>query len=82
MEVAREALLAAIQNAQEGNYEIWVSGSSFTTGDAFTIAMNGLKTTDDDGAEIMMIIRNSNRTGALINLSDKGGRIGDTLFAV
>lgn len=82
MEVAREALLAAIQNAQEGNYEIWVSGSSFSTGDAFTIAMNGLKTSGDDGSEIMMIIRNSNRTGAIINLSDDGGRIGDTSFSV
>lgn len=81
METARAALQAAIQNAQEGNYEIWVSGSSFETGNAFTIAMNGLRTTED-GAEVMMIVRNSNKTGALINLSDKGGKIGDTEFSV
>ena len=81
METAREALLAAIRNAQEGNYEIWVSGSSFSMGDAFTIAMNGLKTSAEEGAEVMMIVRNSKKTGALISLSDKGGKIGDVEFS-
>ena len=82
MEIAREALIAAVRNAQEGNYEIWVSGSSFSTGEAFTIAMNGLKTSAEEGAEVMMIVRNSKKTGALITLSDKGGKIGDVEFAV
>lgn len=82
METAREALMAAIQNAQEGNYDIWVSGSSFSTGEAFTIAMNGLKTSAEEGAEVMMVVRNSKKTGALIALSDKGGKIGDVEFAV
>lgn len=82
METAREALLAAIKNAQEGNYEIWVSGSSFPMDEAFTIAMNGLKTSAEEGAEVMMVVRNSKKTGAVISLSGHGGKIGDVAFAV
>ena len=81
LETAREALTAAVKNIQENNYDIWVSGSSFATGEAFTIAMNGLQTTDD-GAEVLMLVRNSQKTGALISLSDKGGKIGETTFTI
>lgn len=80
METAREALLAATKNIQEANYEIWVSGSSFTTADAFTIAMNGVTFTEDGSNEVLMIVRNSKKTGALISLTNRGGSIGDMSF--
>lgn len=76
MATARKALEAAISNAQEGNYTIWVSGSSFTTGSAYTIAVKGLKT---DG-EATMVVRGTDGTGAVVKLNDTGIKIGDKSF--
>ncbi len=65
---ALNALHAAISNTRSSNYDIWVSGSSFTTGEAFTIAMNGVKVSSADDASVSMVVRNSKKTGAMITL--------------
>lgn len=77
MSTAREALDAAISNAIEGKYDIWVSGSSFTTGSAFTIALNGVQT----NGEVTMVVRGTNKTGAIIKINDSAVVIDDTEFA-
>lgn len=69
MEEARKALLAAIENAMQGKYDIWVSGSSFKTERAFTVAMNGTELASDSQMKAQMVVRNSFKTGALIGLS-------------
>ncbi len=65
---ALDALHAAISNTRSANYNIWVSGSSFTTGEAFTIAMNGVKVATADDTNVSMVVRNSKKTGAMITL--------------
>lgn len=78
---ALDALNAAIENAQQGNYAIWVSGSSFATGDAFTVALKGVKFADTEGAYCTMAIRGSQKTGATVTLDASGVKIGEKEFA-
>ncbi len=82
MTTALAALDAAIKNTQSANYTIWVSGSSFSTGEAFTIAMKGVKTNLVSSEETVMIVRNSKKTGAMIVLRDNNGNIGDVKFDI
>ncbi len=82
MTTALAALDAAIKNTQAANYTIWVSGSSFSTGEAFTIAMKGVKTDLASSKETVMIVRNSKQTGAMITLRDNSGKIGEVEFDI
>ena len=68
METARTGLLAAISNLQEGNYTIWISGSSFNTENAFTVALNQTSLNSSEDAEAMFIIRNSEKTGCVLTI--------------
>ena len=70
LETARAALLAAIANAQEGNYNIWISGNSFSVGKAFTVTLQDVKL--KDGSSAMFLIRNSAKTGITYTISKNG----------
>ena len=82
MEEARKALLAAIDNVMQGKYSIWVSGSSFQTERAFTVAMNGTELSSDPLMEAQLVIRNSYKTGAQIGISHGRVSINGTSFEV
>ncbi len=75
------ALDAAIKNTQSANYTIWVSGSSFSTDNAFTIAMKGVQVNSESEKEFVMIVRNSKKTGAMITLLNSGIKIGEKEYA-
>lgn len=68
MEEARKALLAAVENVMQGKYKIWVSGSSFQTERAFTVALNGTELSPDPQMEAQLVVRNSYKTGARVNI--------------
>ena len=82
MQTAKNALTAAIRNLQEGNYTIWISGSSFKTSKAFTVALRSATLDSQDEAEVMMVIRNSNKTGAIVSLSKGQMKIGNSTFEI
>jgi hypothetical protein len=78
IETARLALEAAIANVQKGNYVIWLSGNSFATGNAFTVAMNGTEMSAAAGANFQLVLRNSSLTGAIVNIGQGYVKIGET----
>lgn len=82
METARTGLLAAISNLQEGNYTIWISGSSFNTDNAFTVALNQTSLNSSEDAEAMFIIRNSEKTGCVLTIKQNNVCIGNSEFSV
>lgn len=78
---AQTALKAAIENAQEGNYITWISGNSFGTHSAFTVALKSVKFCDEMAeGEATMIIRNLSGTGATVAMSQTYVRIEDKTF--
>ena len=70
LETARTALLAAISNAQQGKYKIWISGNSFAVGRSFTLALQNVRL--QEGSSAMFLIRNSVGTGITYTLSQDG----------
>lgn len=70
METARTALLAAIENTQEGNYDILISGNSFPVGKSFTVALQDVKL--KEGTSAMFLIRNTEKTGITYTISQNG----------
>ena len=80
LETARKALLAAISNAQEGKYTIWISGNSFEMGEQFTLSIRNLKGLtsnpssqgEGDNKAVMFVIRNSKRTGVTYTIREDG----------
>ena len=75
MLTATNALLSAITNAQEGKYKIIISGSSLGTYDKFMVSLNALKVGEQ---EVELVIRSASKTGALVYVSSKSIRIGET----
>ncbi len=83
MTTSLTALNAAISNAQEGKYNIWISGSSFNAKDAFTVGLENVTFSDNSSnTEIEMVLRNSNKTGAIVYLAADHIRCGEIETAV
>lgn len=78
LKTATTALLAAISNAQEGKYKVWISGSSFGVGASFTVALEKVKfVTNSNDGEVEMVLRNTQKTGAIVYIGNNHIRIGD-----
>lgn len=76
---AIEGLKVATENAMEGHYTIWISGSSFGTNTAFTVAFKGVEFVDSlKNCEVTALIRNTKGTGLHFYLGDGYVRLGDT----
>ncbi|MBR6197831.1 MAG: hypothetical protein IKQ72_09545 [Bacteroidaceae bacterium] len=75
MVTATKALVAAITNAQEGKYKIIISGSSMGNYDKFIVDINALKVSNE---EVEFVIRSANKSGAIVYISSKSIRIGET----
>ncbi len=77
MTTAKKALLAAIANAQDGKYDIWISGSSFGAGAAFTVSLENLSFNEEyKNTEIQFVLRNKVGTGALVYVASDHITIG------
>lgn len=79
MTQAIDALKAATENAMDGHYTIWISGSSFGTNTAFTVAFKGVEFVDSlKNCEVTALIRNTKGTGLHFFMGDGYVRLGDT----
>jgi hypothetical protein len=79
---ARDALDAAITNAMEGKYKIWISGSSFAMGETYSIAIQQLLVQEGESTYVDFIVRNKLGKGAVIRMSRQKMIIGDTELAL
>src|SRR5574344_559847 len=78
---ALTALKAAMDNLKNKYYDIWISGSSFNAGNAFTVALNGTGIADTKGTDVQFVIRNSKGTGALVTIGNGYVKCGDSYLA-
>lgn len=75
MVTAHTALKSAITNAQEGKYKIILSGSSFGNSKVFSVKISNISIGKD---EMALVMRNSEKTGAIAYINNEHVRIGDT----
>lgn len=80
MQTAKEALLAEIKRLTEGNCAMWVTGSSFATGSAFTVAVRGLEL--EAGGACQMVVRGSKGTGAVLDITPTAIKAGGQTMAM
>jgi hypothetical protein len=78
---ALTALKAAMENLKSKYYSIWISGSSFNTGNAFTVAMNGTALSTITGVNVQFVIRNSMGTGSIITIGSGYVKSGENYLA-
>lgn len=80
MQTAKEALLAEIARLTEGNCAMWITGSSFGTGAAFTVAVRGLEL--KAGGACQMVVRGNKGSGAVFDITPTAIKAGGQAFAM
>lgn len=80
MQTAKEALLAEIRRLTEGNCAMWITGSSFATGSAFTVAVRGLELQANGACQ--MVIRGSKGSGVILDITPTAVKADGQTFAM
>lgn len=74
------ALQEAISACYANSATSWASGSDFSIGNSYTVALNDVKLTEDAGASVTLFVQNSTGMGLTLTLTQSEVKAGDNVL--